>query len=72
MINEVLFMEMRLIQQFCKKHQCLSKDANALFNKYGIWKYIEECYDTLYDEETGLWTQGPDYFIDYFEQLNKN
>lgn len=72
MINEVLFMEMRLIQQFCKKHQCLSKDANALFNKYGIWKYIEECYDALYDEETGLWTQGPDYFIDYFEQLNKN
>ena len=29
-------------------------------------------YDALYDEETGLWTQGPDYFIDYFEQLNKN
>lgn len=26
-------------------------------------------YDDLYDEETGLWTQGPDYFIDYFLKL---
>jgi len=26
-------------------------------------------YDALYDEDTGLWTQGPDYFIDYFEKL---
>lgn len=26
-------------------------------------------YDALYDEETGLYTQGPDYFISYFEQL---
>ncbi len=23
-------------------------------------------YDALYDFETGLWTQGPDYFIDFF------
>lgn len=48
MINEVLFMEMRLIRQFCKRHKYKSKDANILFNKYGIWKYIEECYDTLH------------------------
>ena len=26
-------------------------------------------YDDLYDGETGLWTQGPDYFIDYFLKL---
>lgn len=26
-------------------------------------------YDDLYDEETGLWIQGPDYFIDYFLKL---
>ena len=26
-------------------------------------------YDDLYDEETGLWAQGPDYFIDYFLKL---
>lgn len=23
-------------------------------------------YDALYDFDTGLWTQGPDYFIDFF------
>lgn len=26
-------------------------------------------YDALYDEETGLWTQGPDYFIDFFQKV---
>lgn len=26
-------------------------------------------YNDLYNEETGLWTQGPDYFIDYFERV---
>lgn len=32
--------------------------------------FIESgAYDALYDEKTGLWTQGPDYFIDYFERL---
>lgn len=32
--------------------------------------FIESgAYDALYDEETGLWIQGPDYFIDYYEQL---
>ena len=27
-----------------------------------------ECgaYDALYDFDTGLWTQGPDYFMDFF------
>ena len=32
--------------------------------------FIESgAYDALYDEETGLWTQGPDYFIDYYEHF---
>ena len=48
MINEVLYMELRLLQQFCQNHNYLSKDANALFNRYGIWEYIEDCYDTLH------------------------
>lgn len=48
MINEVLYMEMRLLQQFCKEHHCSSKKANHLFNQYGIWDYIENCYDTLH------------------------
>ena len=26
-------------------------------------------YDAIYDEETGLCTQGPDYLINFFEEL---
>ncbi len=48
MLNEVLYMEMRLLQQFCQRFQCGSKTANSLFSKYGIWKYIEDCYDSLH------------------------
>lgn len=30
-------------------------------------------YDALYDFDTGLWTQGPDYFVSFFrEKINKN
>lgn len=29
-------------------------------------------YDALYDFDTGLWTQGPDYFIDFFLKLKKS
>ena len=28
-------------------------------------------YDALYDPETGLWTQGPDYFTDYFLKMKE-
>ncbi len=28
-------------------------------------------YDEIYDYDTGLWIQGPDYFIDYFLELEK-
>ena len=38
---------MRLLQQFCQKFQYSAKNANSLFLKYGIWKYIEDCYDSL-------------------------
>ena len=35
-------------------------------------EFIESgAYDALYDDETGLSSQGPDYFIDYYEQLTK-
>ena len=29
-------------------------------------------YDDLYDFDTGLWTQGRDYFIDYFLKLKQS
>jgi len=28
-------------------------------------------YDALYDFDTGLWTQGPDYFIDFFLKMKQ-
>ena len=28
-------------------------------------------YDALYDEDTGLWADGPDVFIHFFEQLQQ-
>ena len=62
MMNEILFMEMRLIRQFCKKHKLFSKDANTLFKKFGIWEYIEECYDTLH-------MNGDDYIINDIEEI---
>lgn len=48
MINEVLYMESRLLQQFCNKYKMTSIKANRLFKDCGIWQYIEECYDTLH------------------------
>jgi len=62
MMNEVIFMEMRLIEQFCRKHKYGSKDANTLFNKFGIWHYIEDCYDTLH-------MSGDEYILNDIEKI---
>lgn len=32
---------------FCEKLQVSPVDANKLFEKYGIWKYIEDTYNML-------------------------
>ena len=48
MINEVLFMEVRLLRQFCEEHGLSMASANSLFDAHGIWHYIEECYDVLH------------------------
>lgn len=28
-------------------------------------------YDALYDFETGLWQEGPDYFVDFFLRVER-
>lgn len=33
---------------FCEQLQVSPVDANKLFEKYGIWKYIEDTYDMLH------------------------
>ena len=47
MLNELIFFEARIFRMFCKKLQVSPVDANKLFEKYGIWKYIEDTYDML-------------------------
>lgn len=48
MINEILYMQMRLFQQFCNQNNISSIKANQIFKDCSIWNYIEECYDTLH------------------------
>ncbi len=57
MINELLFMETRLFKGFYHRLGIQGKKANDLFNTYGIWSYLESCYDTLH-------TNGDDYILD--------
>lgn len=47
MLNELIFFEARIFRMFCEKLQVSPVDANKLFEKYGIWKYIENTYDML-------------------------
>ena len=47
MLNELIFFEARIFRMFCEKLHVSPVDANKLFEKYGIWKYIEDTYDML-------------------------
>ena len=57
MIDEVLFMETRLFRQFAEKFHIDHIEANALFDRYKIWDYIERCYDYFH-------ICGDDYILD--------
>ena len=48
MINEIIFMEIRLLGEFCRKNKMNRATANDIFSKYEIWQYIEECYDMFH------------------------
>ena len=48
MINEIIFMEIRLLGEFCQKYRMSRAAANDLFSKHKIWQYIESCYDTFH------------------------
>ncbi len=56
MIDEVLYMEARIIRQFCQKYDMAPKAVNELFEKFQIWDYIESCYDSLH-------TAGDEYVL---------
>lgn len=48
MINEILFMEIRILRMFLEKHPMDAAQANRLFDDYGIWAFLETCYDALH------------------------
>ena len=62
MINEVLFMEVRLIREFCEKHNINTRKANEIFNEKQIWNYIEDCYESLH-------TSGDEYILNDIEEV---
>ena len=62
MINQVLFMEVRLIREYCRKHNLTMRTANEIFNENQIWKYIEDCYESLQ-------TCGDEYILDDIEKF---
>lgn len=48
MLNEVLFMEIRLFRLFLGRTGLSPVQANRLFKEQRIWSYIEDCYDSLH------------------------
>ena len=62
MLNEVLFMEARLFAEYLKKYNKKPREANQRLEKYGIWKYIEECYDILH-------MNGDEYILNDIEYI---
>ena len=48
MFDDMIFFEICVFRMFCEKEKVSPVEANKLFDKYGIWKYIEETYDMLH------------------------
>ena len=48
LLDEVLYMEVRVFREFLKRFRMKAADAYVLFDKNGIWNYIESCYDVLH------------------------
>ena len=64
MINEILFMEIRLLGKFCQRYKMSRAAASALFSKHKIWQYIESCYDTFH-------VNGDEYNLDDISNVLK-
>ena len=48
MIDEKLYMAIRLFRLFCEKYKVNSEKGNNLFISYNIWDYIDQAYDNLH------------------------
>lgn len=50
MLDEMLFMQMRLFRMYRERAGISARACNALFEKFGIWDFIADCYDYLHLE----------------------
>jgi hypothetical protein len=48
MIDEVLYMQVRLFRMFRERTGLTSRAANRAFVDGGVWDFISECYDVLH------------------------
>ena len=48
MLDEVLYMQVRLFRMFCEKTGLSARRGNEVFNLGGIWDFISSCYDYLH------------------------
>ena len=53
------------IEDFAEKKQITKQEARERIIR-------SKAYSSLYDFETGLWKDGPDYFISFYEEMEKN
>lgn len=64
MINEVLYMEIRLVGAFSEKYKLTRAAVNEIFSKYKIWQYIESCYEAFH-------LNGDEYNLDDISEYLK-
>lgn len=48
MLDETLFMQIRLFRMFREQFNLPSARALAIFNEYGIWQFVEDGYDLFH------------------------
>ena len=48
MLDEVLYMQVRLFRMFCERTGLASRDASRVFREGDIWGFISSCYDILH------------------------
>lgn len=48
MLDEIIFFEARVFREFCEQVKVSPAEASKLFDKFGIWKYIEDSYEILH------------------------
>ena len=48
LLDEVIYMQVRVFREFLNRHKMRAVDAYQLFEKNDIWGYIESCYEVLH------------------------